>query len=130
MQAAIAGIEPVRGSDPNAAATLYERIGELPDLLSQPPAQALPALCSELPVLESVPTAFYCFLANTGSFETSLLLAANGAASNADTVAAMTGTLGGALGGEEVLPWRLLGDLEYRDRLVNLADSLHERTAR
>ncbi len=130
VQAAIAGIEPARASGPDAPATLYERIGELPGLLSRPAGQALPSLCAKQPVLESVPTAFYCFLANAGDFETALLLAANGAASNADTVAAMTGTLAGAVAGEEALPWRLLGELEYRDRLIDLADRLHERAVR
>jgi ADP-ribosylglycohydrolase len=129
VRAAIKGIEPFRSSDAGDA-TLYQRLGDLPALLDRPAAQALPALCCELPVLESVPSAFYCFLANTGDVEAALLLAANGAASNADTVAAMTGTLCGALAGEEGLPWRLLGDLEYRDRLIDLADKLHARAVR
>jgi ADP-ribosylglycohydrolase len=126
---AIAGIEPTHPSDVDAA-TLYNRIGELPALLDQPAAQALPALYCEQPVLESVPSAFYCFLANAGDVEAALLLAANAASSNADTLAALTGTLAGALAGEEGLPWRLLGDLEYRDRLTDLADRLHERAVR
>jgi ADP-ribosylglycohydrolase len=129
VQAAIAGIEPAHASGATRA-TLYERIGELPVLLGQPASQALPSLCCEQPVLESVPSAFYCFLTNAGSAEAAILLAANGASSNADTLAAMTGTLSGALAGEEGLPWRLLGELECRDRLIDLADRLHERAVR
>jgi hypothetical protein len=44
---------------------------------------------------------------------------------DADTVAAMGGTLGGALGGSEALPKRLLGELEYRDELVALPHRLY-----
>lgn len=129
VQAAIAGVEPRRAADVDTV-TLYDRIGDLPALLDRPAAQALPALCCDQPVLESVPSAFYCFLANAGDLEAALLLAANAASSNADTLAAMTGTLGGALAGEEGLPGRLLDELEYRDRLIDLADRLHERAAR
>jgi len=58
--------------------------------------------------------------------EQSLLLAAN-AGYDADSVAAMAGTLGGALGGEAALPQRLLPELEYREELLALADDLWQK---
>jgi ADP-ribosylglycohydrolase len=55
-----------------------------------------------------------------------LLQAVNGEY-DADTVAAMAGTLGGAVGGESALPKRFLGELEYRERLIELADGLYRQ---
>ncbi len=43
---------------------------------------------------------------------------------DADTVAAMACTLSGASHGYSRLPERLLGDLEYHDRLLDLCDGL------
>ena len=53
-----------------------------------------------------------------------LLLAVN-AGYDADGVAAMAGTLAGAVGGMEALPARLLHALEYRERLTELAGALY-----
>lgn len=132
IQAAIARIEPgplPERRDPRHKTTLYDRIGELPGLLNQPPEQALPYLWNGAYVLESVPAAMYCFLRSPDNMEQVLLQAAN-AAYDADTVAALAGTLAGALGGEAALPARLLPELEYRDELVALADGLFDLAER
>jgi ADP-ribosylglycohydrolase len=75
-------------------------------------------------VLESVPAALYCFLRSPDDVEEMLLLAVN-AGYDADSVAAMAGTLAGALGGAEALPVRLLENLKYRKRLTELAGALY-----
>jgi len=75
-------------------------------------------------VLESLPAAFYCFLRSPTDLEEALLVAVN-AGYDADTVAAMAGTLGGALGGEAALPEHLLANLEYREELRALGRQLH-----
>lgn len=49
---------------------------------------------------------------------------------DADTVAAMACTLGGAYHGYSCLPRRLLDELEYHDRLLRLADELHDLNRR
>ena len=126
IQAAIVGLEtepqPER-RPPGRLTTLHGRLGELPALLEQPPEKVLPYLYNGAYVLESLPAALYCFMRSPDDMEQSLLLAAN-AGYDADSVAAMAGTLGGALGGEAALPERLLPELEYREELLALADDL------
>ena len=127
IQRAIAGIEttpqPER-RDPSSLTTLHDRIGEVPGLLDRSPREALGYLYGGAFVLESLPSALYCFLRSPDDVEQTLLLAAN-AGYDTDTVAAMAGTLGGALGGVKALPRRLLPELEYRDELTALGTALH-----
>ena len=129
IQAAIVGLEtepqPER-RPPGRLTTLHDRLGELPALLEQPPEQVLSYLYNGAYVLESVPAALYCFMRSPDNMEQSLLLAAN-AGYDADSVAAMAGTLGGALGGEAALPQHLLPELEYREKLLGLADGLWQK---
>lgn len=127
VQRAIAAIEteprPER-RDPSSLTTLYDRIGEIPRLIKKGPREALGYLYGGAFVLESLPSALYCFLLSPSDVEQTLLLAAN-AGYDTDTVAAMAGTLGGALGGVAALPQRLLPELEYRDELTTLGAALH-----
>jgi len=129
IQAAIVGLEtgpqPERRL-PGRLTTLHDRLGELPALLEQQSEQVLSYLYNGAYVLESVPAALYCFMRSPDNMEQSLLLAAN-AGYDADSVAAMAGTLGGALGGEAALPQRLLPELEYREELLVLADGLWQK---
>lgn len=75
-------------------------------------------------VLESLPCALWCFLSTAEDFEETLFRAVD-AGHDADTVAAMACSVSGAYHGESGLPPALLGELEYRDKLVELADGLH-----
>ena len=75
-------------------------------------------------VLESLPCALWSFLASPEDFEETLFAAVD-AGHDADTIAAMACTLSGAYHGYSLLPQRLLAELEYHDRLVELADGLH-----
>ena len=74
-------------------------------------------------VLESLPCVLWCFLASPDDFEQTLFGAVD-AGHDADTIAAMAGTLSGAHLGYSHLPERLLRDLEYYARLIELADGL------
>ena len=127
VQAAIAGIEfePLsERRNPIVKTTLYDRIGLIPDLLTREPDEVFMRLYNGAYVLECLPAALYCFLRSPTNVEESLLLAVN-RGFDADTVAAMAGTLGGALGGVDALPQQLLHDLEYRGELTALAKRLY-----
>lgn len=80
-------------------------------------------------VLESLPCALWCFLATSEDFETTLFTAVD-AGHDADTVAAMACSISGAYHGFSRLPTRLLDELEFRDRLIELADGLHDLAVR
>jgi ADP-ribosylglycohydrolase len=127
IQGAIAGLElgplPER-RDATILSALHDRIGAIPRLLACPPDEVFARLSNGASVLESVPAALYCFLRSPDDVEEMLLLAVN-AGHDADSVAAMAGTLAGAMGGMEALPARLLEDLEYRERLTELAGALY-----
>ena len=127
IQGPIAGLEPgpvPERRDPTTLSTLHDRIGELPCLLSRSPAEVFARLSNGAHVPESVPAALYCFLRSTDDVEEMLLLAVN-AGYNAGSVAAMAGTLAGAVGGMEALPAHLLHALEYREHLTELAGALY-----
>ena len=64
----------------------------------------------------------------TGSFEEAVLLAAN-LAGDADTVAAITGQLAGALYGYKGIPHRWLNKLADYDLIIDLSRRLAERSA-
>lgn len=126
VQASIAGLEPEplpERRDPTITSTLHDRIGTIPVLLAENPDRVFARLYNGAYVLESLPAALYCFLRTPDDVEEMLLLAVN-AGYDADTVAAMAGTLGGASGGVEALPARLLHELEYQDELPALAQRL------
>ncbi len=128
LQDSIEGLEtealPER-RDPTVHSTLYQRIGELPGLMGYKPEVAFARLYNGAYVLESLPSALYCFMRGPYDVEAMLLLAVN-AGHDADTVAALAGTLGSALGGVEALPARLLPELEYRERLEILSGALYD----
>jgi len=128
LQQSIVGLErgpsPER-RDPSLRSTLHDRIGEIPRLLSQEPHEVFDRLYTGAYVLESLPAALYCFLRSPDDVEQMLVLAAN-AGHDTDTIGAMVGTLGGALGGVEALPDRLLGELEHRAELEALASRLFQ----
>lgn len=126
VQQSMLGIEqgPVaERRDPTVVTTLHDRIGDVLDLLSTSPNEAFSRLYNGAYVLESLPAALYCFLRSPRDVEEMIVLGAS-MGRDADTVAAMAGTLGGALNGVEVLPKRLVEDLEYRVELTAMAANL------
>jgi ADP-ribosylglycohydrolase len=127
IQGAIAGLEPgplPERREPPILASLHDRIGTIPGLLTRSPQEVFARLSNGAYVLESVPAALYCFLRSPEDVEEMLLLAVN-TGYNTGSVAAMAGTLAGAMGGMEALPARLLHQLEYRERLTELAGALY-----
>lgn len=74
---------------------------------------------------KSVVTALYCFLA--GDDFTEVMVGALRMGGDVDTIAAMAGALAGARHGADAIPsiWQ---NVEARDELVDLADTLWERT--
>ena len=121
------GPEPER-RDPSCRSTLEERIGILPELLTwKDPAEVFARLYNGAFVLESVPAALYCFLRSPRDLDELMVTAVN-AGRDADTVAAMAGTLHGALCGAATLPPHLVDGVQQGDRLVQLADQLCEMT--
>src|SRR5207248_9118218 len=127
IQGPIAGLEPgpvPERRDPTTLSTLHDRIGEVPGLLSRAPDEVFARLYNGVYVLESMPAALYCVLRSPDDVQKMLLLAVN-AGDDAASVAAMAGTLSGASGGMGALPAHLLDDLEYRERLTELAGALY-----
>lgn len=74
-------------------------------------------------VLHSLEAALWC-VARTGDFGSAVLLAAN-LGDDADTTAAITGQLAGALYGYEAIPITWRSKLAWHDRLVAAATELH-----
>jgi len=108
----------------SGATSLHGRIGtELPRYLEEGKTP-FDAWHNGAYVLESLPCALWCFLASPDDFEQTLFAAVD-AGHDADTVAAMGCTLAGAYHGYSKLPKRLVADLEYHERLLELADGLY-----
>jgi len=106
---------------------LADRIAKIPGLLHLDADDAFDHFFNGAFVLESLPSALWCFLRYADDPETALVQAASGGR-DSDTVAAMVGGYLGALHGVEALPGRWRADLEYHDDLVALADRLVELT--
>lgn len=115
-----AGPSPVR---------LADRLGHVVSLLDLTPDEAFDELYNGAFVLESMPAALWCFLRSPEDAEKVIVTAASGGR-DADTVAAMAGTLAGAYLGEEALPRRWRADLEDAGRIADLADRLHDLAER
>ncbi len=77
-------------------------------------------------VIESLESALWCFI-NTESFESCVLAAAN-LGNDADTTAAIAGQLAGAYYGYEAIRSDWLEVLHKRDEILELADSLFEKS--
>ena len=86
------------------------------------------AISSSGYVLHTLEAALWC-VGRTGSIEEALILAAN-LARDADTVAAVTGQLAGALWGMSGAPTAWLDKLAWRERIEALAADLYEAAQR
>ena len=73
-------------------------------------------------VIHSLEAAIWC-VARTADFRSAVLLAAN-LGDDADTVAAITGQLAGALYGADAIPVEWIDKLAWRDRLTRIAGAL------
>ena len=102
---------------------LVDRISELDGMLTLDSDDAFDRLFNGAFVLESLPSAWWCFLRYQDDPEEGLIVAAS-AGRDSDTVAAMAGTLLGALHGDEAWPRRWIDELEYREELVEMSELL------
>ena len=75
-------------------------------------------------VIDSMEAAIWCVARSTG-FREAILLAAN-LGDDADTVAAITGQLAGAIWGASAIPEPWLAKLAWSERIGKLADDLQE----
>jgi poly(ADP-ribose) glycohydrolase ARH3 len=128
LQGALAEVHdpPVEERRPGGQTVrLLDRLSEVAGLLGLPPERAFARLHNGAFVLESLPAALWCFLAHLDDPEAAVGVAAAGGF-DADTVAAMAGTLVGALHGEDAWAPRWTDALERADDLVSLADRLHD----
>ncbi|MCS7233924.1 MAG: ADP-ribosylglycohydrolase family protein [Synergistetes bacterium] len=90
-----------------------------------PPMDALPLLGTSVYVVESVPSALYCFAFSPDSFLGSVVNAVM-AGGDTDTIAALTGAISGAFNGAGAIPENWLNGLERRDYITSLGERLYE----
>jgi len=130
-------VRPARGLErpqperrnPRVVTTLVDRVVEVEEHLSDTPERAVrDYFYSGAYVLESLPTALWCFLRHPADPDAALREAL-AVSVDADTVAALVGTLAGALNGVLALPAHLVKELESRDDLETLAERLWHRAA-
>ena len=79
-------------------------------------------------VAHSLEASLWC-VGRTGSFEDAVILAAN-LGEDADTTAAITGQLAGALYGMSGIPESWLAKLAWRERIEGMASTLFEQNRR
>lgn len=126
VQAAIRSMEYealAERRDPTEHSTLHDRLGLVLRLLGRPLEAVTSRLYCGGYVLESVPTAFWCFLTSPEDPLDAITNALR-AGFDADTTGAMTGNLAGAANGTAAFPQALLTDLEGRDEIQRLGADL------
>ena len=90
-----------------------------------PPMDALPLLGISAYVVESVPSALYCFAFSPDSYLGSVVNAVM-AGGDTDTIAAIAGAISGAFNGVGGIPEKWLNGIERKDYLVSLGEKLYE----
>lgn len=80
-------------------------------------------------VVETVASAFYCFLSSKDSFNSAVYNAIMGG-NDTDTTAAITGTLSGAYLGLEGIPLKWREEVEEAERIEELASKIYELAMR
>lgn len=98
-----------------------EKVGELLDEPSK--ARIVRELGNSVEAHNSVPAAIYSFLRDAESFRDAALCAVS-LGGDADTIAAMTGSISGAYLGAEAIPREWINVLERKDYIEKLAKSL------
>nr|MDO8100744.1 ADP-ribosylglycohydrolase family protein [Candidatus Njordarchaeota archaeon] len=99
----------------------FEKVGELLGELSK--SKIVRELGNSVEAHNSVPTAIYSFLRNPESFRDATLYAVS-LGGDADTIAAMTGSISGAYLGIEAIPREWINVLERKDYIEKLAKNL------
>lgn len=118
-------VETVRDASPEFAE--FARCLALVPLLIEddvPPASAIQALGVTEWARESVPTAFYCVARTPNDFEAILTNAVNLTGGAVSTIAAIAGSVAGALHGVEAIPERWRSGVEESERILATARAL------
>jgi ADP-ribosylglycohydrolase len=116
-----------RQSDRPTPIRLRDRIAEIGNMLEASPREAFDRLQNGAFVLESLPSALWSFL-RTPEEPGRVVLTAVSGGYDADTVASMAGSLAGAYHGDTVFEGDWLSNLEYADRLRDLAAGLFDQS--
>ncbi len=88
-----------------------------------PAEEALFEIGTGADALEAIPAAVYCFLKHPRNYSGALISAVNGGDA-ADSIAALTGSMVGALAGIEAIPKQWQEEVENADVLVGVAENL------
>jgi len=106
--------------------TLVRRLADdLPHYLEWSPEYVIEQWGNGPYVLESLPFALYCFLRSPDDFD-QVIHTAVSYGGDTDTVASMACAIAGAYQGVQAIPEHLLQGLEFKDRLLNLADKMYQ----
>jgi len=101
-----------------------EKLAQIRELLGeQDKAKAVAVLGNGIEALKSVPTAIYCFLRQTQSYEDTVIYAIS-LGGDTDTIAAMAGAISGAYLGIKAIPSEWRAKLENREHIESLAEGL------
>jgi len=104
--------------------TYVQKLEEVGELLDEPSkSKVVRELGNSVEAHNSVPTAIYSFLRNPESFKGAALYAVS-LGGDADTIAAMTGSISGAYLGAEAIPREWINKLERKDYIEKLARNL------
>jgi len=87
------------------------------------PEEALFEIGTSADALEAIPAAVYCFLKHPRNYQGAVLAAVNGGDA-ADTIAALAGSMVGALVGIDVIPSQWREQVENGDVLAGVAENL------
>jgi ADP-ribosyl-[dinitrogen reductase] hydrolase len=90
-------------------------------------AEALARLGTGGYVVETVASAYFCFLCTPDDFEQTVSSAVEGGM-DADTTGAIVGAISGAYNGLHAIPERWRDGVEDRDEILDLAEKIHELT--
>ncbi len=91
------------------------------------PDEVFSELGTSYSVYETLPCAFYCFSKHIDSLEKAISEAVN-AGGDADSIACITGALGGARQGTMSLPERWIRGLENKELVVHAAEMIYEKS--
>jgi poly(ADP-ribose) glycohydrolase ARH3 len=104
--------------------TYLQKLKKIEELLNEPSrTMIVRELGNSVEAHNSVPTAIYSFLRNAESFREAVLYAVS-LGGDADTIAAMTGSISGAYLGAEAIPREWVNVLERKDYIEKLAENL------
>jgi len=101
-----------------------EKVAQIKELIGeQDKAKVVAVLGNGIEAPRSVPTAIYCFLRQTQSYEDTVIYAIS-LGGDTDTIAAMAGAISGAYLGIETIPSEWRAKLENREYIEALAENL------